>query len=70
MACPAPLDRCYKVKKDALGETVYAKGCVASAQCDMVEDMNCCSDDLCNGGKVPMVSAIMLLACALVALLR
>ena len=33
-------------------------------------DNKCCSGDLCNGGKVPMVSAIMLLACALVAFLR
>lgn len=70
MACTAPLDRCFKLKEDALGKTVYAKGCGASSQCDVVEDMNCCSEDLCNGGKVPMVSAIMLLACALVALLR
>jgi len=39
---------------------------------------NCCSGDLCNGGKVPMdsginapiVSAIMLMTCALVAFIR
>ena len=31
---------------------------------------NCCSGDLCNGAKVPMVSAIILIACALVALFR
>ena len=31
---------------------------------------HCCSGDLYNGAKVPMVSAIMLLACVLVAFLR
>ena len=33
-------------------------------------DISCCNGDLCNGGKVPVVSAIVLLACALVAALR
>ena len=29
--------------------------------------VTCCKSDLCNGAKVPMVSAFLLLACALVA---
>ena len=64
---------------------VYAKGCSASSVCSQnsckafVQDpsttikkceLDCCDGDLCNGAKVPMVSAIMLLACALVAFLR
>ena len=64
----------------------YGKGCATSSDCDpdKVEmckppdstfavtecEINCCSGDLCNGAKVPMVSAIMLLACVLVAFLR
>ena len=63
---------------------LYGKSCGDSQQCtpdtspfcksDLGEvkkcEINCCSGDLCNGGKVPMVSAMMLLACALVAFLR
>lgn len=65
---------------------LYAKACgVQSSACDPDTsefcksgdsgkvkkcDISCCSGDLCNGGKIPMVSAIMLLACALVAFLR
>ena len=64
----------------------YGKGCASPSDCDpdtseacksydptvaVTEcEINCCSGDLCNGAKVPMVSAIMLLACALVAFLR
>ncbi|KAL9985527.1 hypothetical protein ACROYT_G007944 [Oculina patagonica] len=72
-------------KSDEASVAVYGKGCAVSSQCDAdsselckhsdpsvtVEcDIYCCSGDLCNGAKVPMVSAIMLLACALVAFLR
>ena len=71
--------------QDDVSFTVYFKGCVDSSTCDpdtsefcKLDDegkmkkceIACCSDDLCNGGKVPMISAIMLLACALVAFLR
>jgi len=70
--------------QDDVSVTVYIKGCAESSECDADTsdfcksdtgevkkcDINCCSGDLCNGGKVPMVSAIMLLACALVAFLR
>lgn len=31
-------------------------------------DISCCNGDLCNGAKVPMISAIILWACALVVL--
>lgn len=69
--------------EDDVSIAAYAKGCVDSAKCDpdtsdfcksdkgkVKCNINCCSGDLCNGGKVPMVSAIMLLACALAAVLR
>ena len=70
--------------KDDVSFAVYGKGCDISSQCDTDTadfcksdtgkvkkcEINCCSGDLCNGGRVPMVSAIMLLTSALVALLR
>ena len=33
-------------------------------------DVDCCESDLCNGAKVPLVSAILLLACAFLAFFR
>jgi len=61
--------------------SVYAKGCLTSSNCnedgckmffkDLAKvrkcEFSCCSGDLCNGAKVLVVSAIMLLACTLVA---
>ena len=62
---------------------VYVKNCAASSACNpdasalckhsdpsITEcDIYCCSGDLCNGATVPVVSAIMLTACAFVAFL-
>lgn len=64
----------------------YGKLCLDTSSCDDCEamfldpstettdcDLSCCDDDLCNGGngaKIPMVSAVILLACALQAVLR
>ena len=63
----------------------YGKGCIPSSVCSQksckafVQDpsttinkceLDCCEGDLCNGAKVPMVSAFVLLTCALVAFLR
>ena len=71
--------------QDDVSFALYARGCVESSDCADTDtsafcksdkgevktcEINCCSGDLCNGGKVPMVSAIMLLACALIAFLR
>ena len=70
---------------DDVSFALYAKGCVESSACDPDTsefckysdkgkvkkcEISCCSGDLCNGGKVPMISAIMFFACALVAFLR
>ena len=61
---------------------LYAKGCANSSVCipncqkrnPSVKitkcEVDCCKGDLCNGAKVPMVSAIMLLSCAIVAFAR
>ena len=73
-------------KQGGVSISVYAKGCSLSSACDAAKsklckssdptvsvtecEINCCSGDLCNGAKVPMVSAIILLACVLVAFLR
>lgn len=72
-------------KSAAAPVSVYGKGCHTKALCDkkscegIIQDssvkiskceINCCAGDLCNGAKVPMVSATMLLACALAAFFR
>ena len=47
--------------------------CKATGQAGIdIDDctVDCCEGDLCNGAKVPMVSAFLLLACALLAFFR
>ena len=39
---------------------------IAVSKCEV----NCCQGELCNGAKVPLVSAFLLLACAVVAFFR
>ena len=71
-------------KSDGVSATSYGKGCAVSSACSHTSDLckkadpsvkitdcevYCCEGDLCNGAKVQVVSAIMLLACALVAFL-
>ena len=69
-----------------ISAAVYAKGCTTKAECDMGDksdlckaqdptakvscEVNCCEGDLCNGANLPVVSAVVLLACTLVAFLR
>ena len=65
--------------KGNVSESVYTKGCSSSAICNQRGctalggsaniikcKNNCCSGDLCNGAKVPMVIVIILVACAIV----
>ena len=68
---------------EKLSLAVYFKGCTKSEECNKdscqaflqnpeIEqiskcEVNCCSDDLCNGAKLPMTNGSILLACALVA---
>jgi len=83
--CNANADRCIKAKivfkKDGKEDTSYVRGCATSEDCDKgcvakqeytIEDCDygCCKEDLCNGAKVPMVSAIILVACTVVAFIR
>ena len=71
-------------KSGGVSISAYGKGCTVSSECNTKSlckhsdptvtftecAIYCCSDDLCNGAKIPMVSAIMLLTCVLVAFLR
>ena len=60
----------------------YARKCIAKSACGNEElckafapkeatikkcKVNCCQGNLCNGARVPLASAILLLACALLA---
>ncbi|CAH3165230.1 unnamed protein product [Porites evermanni] len=75
----------FHIKAETSGVTdeVFAKGCTTSSKCREKNckkfapsakitkcEVNCCKGDLCNGAQVPMVSAIMLLACAIVGFAR
>ena len=72
-----------KEESSVEADEVFSKGCATSSQCSAKDcklndpsvkitkcEINCCKGDLCNGAKVPMVSAIMLLSCAIVAFAR
>nr|XP_058972084.1 three-finger toxin MALT0070C-like [Pocillopora verrucosa] len=81
VTCPGEEDHCVKVKIDKNDTQHFSKGCSAKSKCKAHESckssdppveckIHCCSGDLCNVATVPMVSAIMLLVCALVAFIR
>ena len=70
------------IKAESSGVTgeVFAKRCATSSDCSAKNckkvypsakiikcEISCCKGDLCNGAKVQMVSAIILLSCAIVA---
>ena len=61
----------------------FVKGCATSSDCSEKNckkivpsgkiikcEIDCCKKDLCNEAKVPMVSAIILLSCAIIAFAR
>ena len=73
----------FKAESSAAAVEVFVKECMASSDCSADNcksiypsvkttkcKIDCCTGDLCNGAQVPMVSAIMLLACAIVAFAR
>lgn len=76
----------YDAKVGDLSLEAYGKLCTVKSACsdDLCKaqaggqsgitidkcKVDCCQDDLCNGAKVPLVSAFLLLACAVVALFR
>lgn len=70
------------VKAEGVSFEGYEKGCATAALCDKVAKamksqckdqakctIDCCSGDLCNAAALQMASAIVLITCALVALL-
>lgn len=74
-----------KYKSSDVAVIMFSKGCVSSPTCSEKYSksfngsrslkitkckLDCCNGDLCNGAKVPMVGAIMLLASAIVAVAR
>ena len=83
VTCLDSQDRCVNADIRNESSRVFAKRCSTSSDCDAENcksifpsvkiikcRIDCCKGDLCNGAKVSMVSAIMLLACAIVAFAR
>ena len=85
MTCLPNFDRCVKasakVKGGGASVEAYEKGCFTAELCDVDTDkidfckdkgeckINCCTGDLCNAAALQKVSAIALIACAVMALL-
>ena len=81
MNCSSSENQCFKayedIKKDGSSVKGYGKGCISAEDCKTATDtnackkgtceMDCCSGDLCNSARVPLVSAIILTLCAVVA---
>ena len=76
--CPLGTDTCAKFHQElsAWGGSLSGKGCVPQAMCkDILQQkdvcgnnncvMNCCTKDLCNGARQPLVSAMVLFTCSL-----
>ena len=72
-----------KAENSVVAVEVFTKACATSSECSARDcksiypsvkitkcEIDCCEGDLCNGAKVPMVSAIMMLACAIAAFVR
>ena len=57
---------CNDAKTTILKTCEQAKDAGADADCEV----NCCSGDLCNAGAAPVVSGLLILTCAAVALFR
>ena len=57
---------CDNAKTTVLKACEDAKAAGADAECEI----NCCSGDLCNAGVTPLVSGLLILSCALMALFR
>lgn len=82
MTCALGNDRCGSVSLDIKGATVYTKGCVSHDECG--GGVDCCAGTYCNEGVPapstippvnssplgPVDSAIMVLACSIVAFVR
>ena len=79
--CTSGENRCLKayedIKVDGKSVKGYGKGCFSAKLCKTATDaevckkgtckVDCCSGDLCNAATVPLVSAIILTVCAVLA---
>ena len=84
LTCPTGLDRCYESTQIYGSFKSYSKGCQSTVLCDNKDTflkvceavggstckLDCCDSDLCNGGIKPMVSVLLMVACALLAFFR
>ena len=86
ITCPAGYDRCLKgyvhYKEEGASLEGFEKNCLTTALCENFDsldlckgegrkcEIDCCSGDLCNAAALQLVSTIVLVACALVALLH
>ena len=75
---------CVKVSMEYSSIKSYIKDCFPKALCDNADtylkackavsgakcSLDCCDSNLCNDGTAPMVSVLLMVACALVALFR
>ena len=62
----------YCLVKQACDSKALLAGCNAAAKIikNTTCTLDCCDKDLCNGGTAPLVSVLLILACALVTFLR
>ena len=81
MNCSSSDNRCFKayadIKVDGKSQKGYSKGCDSADDCKTATDsepckkgtckIDCCSGDLCNAATVPLVSAVILIVCAVLA---
>ena len=79
--CSSSENQCFKayedIKKGGVSVKGHSKGCSSAEDCKTATDtdackegtceVDCCSGDLCNSATVPLVSAIILTLCAVVA---
>ena len=79
--CSSSDNRCFKayedIKVDGKSLKAYGKGCDSAEDCKTATDidackkgtckMDCCSGYLCNAATVPLVGAIILTVCAVLA---
>ena len=70
-------------KIQSLETKSFVKSCTTKAVCDNAEtalkackdasgecNMDCCEDDLCNGGSAPVFSILLMVPCVLMAFFR
>ena len=80
---PRCIKQSYKYSVSFLKVEAYSKGCTSKAVCDAEAtlkicqgadgadcELDCCDGDLCNSGGAPVVSVLLMVACALVILYR